>query len=602
MAFIDYNGDLALGFDMADTRGSGFRLASMPYYSVPAKPDDGGEHYAGNLVVDVSPDALGRFVVDFDRRLDASFIHTEEGTSQPTSPRVAMPVGEFFPAFITVSTGCCHGNGCSDLDLTSCLASGGTPVPACGGDCNGNGHNDACEVANGSVNDCNDNLVPDDCETDCNGNAVPDDCDLASGTSSDCNGNTVPDACDLADGTSLDCNGNDIPDECDIASGASGDCNFDGVPDECQPDEDCNNNTVRDICDIGAGTSEDCNFDLIPDDCQPDEDCNTNTIRDLCEIGAGTEPDCNGNLSIDACDIAGGGSLDDNADGVPDECCQSPTPIFVGPLKSRYLSLESVGTPGVRSAIRVTFVDNDAYPAINGQSLWVGPPRDDPDEDVSKPGQTFTAAGLSCAPHYHDWSTIDVLHVFGAEIVPESSYEVQLINEGCPDSLETNYSAPLAANTGRWGDMSPPFAGQDGSTQPDFGDIAACVRKFRAEGSRCGGISSGTLCASDADCGADICLPIAPIKAQAQLQPNVVHPDRAINFKDIAAAVQAFLGQPLIVALPDPGPCACPSNVICYAEPCLTDLDCTVGGGEDRIQYGICVNGFCADFCGRCAP
>ncbi len=53
---------------------------------------------------------------------------------------------------------------------------------------------------------------------DCNGNGVPDDCDIASGFSQDCNANAVPDECDIANGTSPDADGNGIPDECDIGA------------------------------------------------------------------------------------------------------------------------------------------------------------------------------------------------------------------------------------------------------------------------------------------------------------------------------------------------------------------------------------------------
>jgi hypothetical protein len=50
----------------------------------------------------------------------------------------------------------------------------------------------------------------------------------------DCNGNGFDDADDIANATSQDCNGNGIPDECDIASGTSFDANNNGVPDECE--------------------------------------------------------------------------------------------------------------------------------------------------------------------------------------------------------------------------------------------------------------------------------------------------------------------------------------------------------------------------------
>ncbi|MCC7292651.1 MAG: S8 family serine peptidase [Phycisphaerales bacterium] len=88
-------------------------------------------------------------------------------------------------------------------------------------DCNGNGIDDATDIANGTSQDCN-------------GNARPDECDLADGTSSDCNGNGTPDECDISGGSSADCNNNNVPDECDISGGTSQDANGNGIPDECE--------------------------------------------------------------------------------------------------------------------------------------------------------------------------------------------------------------------------------------------------------------------------------------------------------------------------------------------------------------------------------
>src|SRR5262244_3425522 len=59
--------------------------------------------------------------------------------------------------------------------------------------------------------DCNNNVVPDECETDCNTNGVPDVCDIREGTSQDCNGNLRPDECDFAAGNVADCNTNGVP-------------------------------------------------------------------------------------------------------------------------------------------------------------------------------------------------------------------------------------------------------------------------------------------------------------------------------------------------------------------------------------------------------
>ena len=41
-------------------------------------------------------------------------------------------------------------------------------------DCNGNGIDDACDIAAGDSLDLNANGRTDDCEYDCDGNAVPD--------------------------------------------------------------------------------------------------------------------------------------------------------------------------------------------------------------------------------------------------------------------------------------------------------------------------------------------------------------------------------------------------------------------------------------------
>ena len=129
-------------------------------------------------------------------------------------------------------------------------------------DCNNNGVDDGCDIANGTSNDDNANGVPDECEfTDCNNNGVADEDDIANGTSDDCNGNSVPDECDLAggDGT-VDCNDNGVIDECEKFD----DCNGNGIPDECEEFGDCNDNG-------------------IPDECEDLQDWDGNGVPDACE-------------------------------------------------------------------------------------------------------------------------------------------------------------------------------------------------------------------------------------------------------------------------------------------------------------------------------
>ena len=84
---------------------------------------------------------------------------------------------------------------------------------------------------------------------------------------------------------------------------------------------DCNDNGIPDSEDIAEGTSTDANDNSIPDECEREtNDCNGSGLNDACDILIGTGQDCNDNKIPDACDIAGGQSIDDDGNGVPDEC------------------------------------------------------------------------------------------------------------------------------------------------------------------------------------------------------------------------------------------------------------------------------------------
>ncbi|MGA1467851.1 MAG: hypothetical protein ACO38V_09430 [Phycisphaerales bacterium] len=69
-------------------------------------------------------------------------------------------------------------------------------------DCNGNGLDDLCEIADGSAADCDGSGVPDACEglRDCDGNGEPDACQIAADAMLDKNGDGVLDACNYAAG------------------------------------------------------------------------------------------------------------------------------------------------------------------------------------------------------------------------------------------------------------------------------------------------------------------------------------------------------------------------------------------------------------------
>jgi len=174
-------------------------------------------------------------------------------------------------------------------------------------DCNGNGVDDATDIASGTSQDCNHNFIPDECDLN------TEDPDGDGLVSADVNANGIPDECEP------DCNHNGLPDDWDISEYHSTDINSNGIPDECEPD--CNHNGHPDSYDIATSASNDCNSNGVPDECE--YDCNSNGVPDDCDIASETSQDCNGDGLPDECDIALGapfGSLDCNDNGVPDEC------------------------------------------------------------------------------------------------------------------------------------------------------------------------------------------------------------------------------------------------------------------------------------------
>jgi len=236
-------------------------------------------------------------------------------------------------------------------------------------------------------------------------------------------------------------------------------------------------------------------------------------------------------------------------------------------LASRYVTA-STQAAGVETAIAVTCVEVNGFPDQASRTLWVGPPSLEPEEDTSEPARTFRAARLQCDPYFRDWTTVGVIYIHGGEILPESTYEITEYQAGPADTLGPAIGTPITARTGVYGDVAPLYAGIGIPAQPDFNDISGVVEKFLAN-------------------------PTAPIKAQAQLQPNVPLPMRSVDFRDISAAVSAFVGEAYADLNGITGPCTCPSAVTCGATSCTGDLDCGAG---------FCIDGFCTDACGRCTP
>ncbi len=213
---------------------------------------------------------------------------------------------------------------------------------------------------------------------------------------------------------------------------------------------------------------------------------------------------------------------------VPDaSLTEPPAPLTADPSgidNNRYLSF-SAGDGTEPELIRVTLVDVPGFADFNGEKRWAGTPAEFPDEGLG----TFVAAELQCdMPDAADFSSFDLISVYGAEIVPGSTYHVQRASADCPASLDDDdcFSEPLVVTTGKWGDVAAPFGGNG---QPDFTDIASLVDKFQS-------------------------LPSGPPKARAQLQPNIARPISPIDFSDIAADIDAFSG----ASYAFDGPMSCP--------------------------------------------
>lgn len=213
-----------------------------------------------------------------------------------------------------------------------------------------------------------------------------------------------------------------------------------------------------------------------------------------------------------------------HCDGV--ECIQMD-PVQTDPmdtLKSRFISFVP-GNTGANTAIRVTMTQLDQFEDQNGDVRWVGSPVEY--QESSAPGPAFLASQLQCEPHFQDWGSIDILHVYGMGIVPSSRYDVQTVSDLCGTYAEEVYSSPVTLYTGVWGDVVTPFATPE-LVQPSIADVLSVVDKWM-----------GTL---------------DPVKAHSQLQPNLVNPSQSVGIADVLRDVDAWLGSPY----PFAGPTTCP--------------------------------------------
>lgn len=262
---------------------------------------------------------------------------------------------------------------------------------------------------------------------------------------------------------------------------------------------DCNRNQIDDTDDIASSTSQDCNGNGLPDECE----------RDACGPTGPVVGD-------DTCQTAG-------ADlGTP---CRShsdcPVPGSACGNKNRYISFGPINAAIAGGAsIQVEVLSMPQFPSMVGDIYYAGPEQSIP----NSPNAALRGAPLQCTAHAQTWTT-GLLHVFGAIIVPGSTYGVRMCD---PSGVQCD--GELLVATAKWGDVVRPFGGV---SQPNFGDINSIVQKFSN-------------------------LASAPSMARADLvgagNPGAANtPNQVANFADISSDVSAFSGFPYPYTVP-----ACP--------------------------------------------
>jgi len=176
-------------------------------------------------------------------------------------------------------------------------------------------------------------------------------------------------------------------------------------------------------------------------------------------------------------------------------------------------------------------------------------------------GTPFEASTLQCAPYYHDWSTVDLLHVTGEAIVPSSTYGVEILAASCLDNEEqcADISGAVLMETSRWGDIVDETGASDSGALPDFIDISELVNKFR-----------------DA--------PDAPEKPLAMLvgdaEKGLIDPRPEVGFSHVSGVVDSFRGLPYPHK---PGKCSNNSTM-----GCISDGDCSAAAGQPQALCVLC--------------
>ena len=166
------------------------------------------------------------------------------------------------------------------------------------------------------------------------------------------------------------------------------------------------------------------------------------------------------------------------------------------------------------------------FTAFEVEVGWLGPPQSFEERPFNRP--PFWGSQLQCTPHFMDWKGLPgIVHIYGAEVIPSSKYEIQFADDTCADLADPLcYNEVMKVRTARWGDTTTPYADY-ASSQPNFVDINAVLQTFMASQSSVG-------------------------LARAQLRSNVASPvSNLLNFQTINLDVGAFQGKPYPFAGPE---------------------------------------------------
>ena len=208
------------------TEGDDLDLSDLPFSETPviASVEAAGDLEAANefLIFDWNG---GTFATAFGKNGPAESCWVSTDTFE-IAPRIWNDTGENGDRILTVSAS-------SPVDPAACEDSNFAitfeiQATAPYHDCNQNGIDDDCEIADGLALDVDGDRTPDECQPDCDRDGRPDAWTIFEGLVPDCNANGVPDSCDILSGEVVDADGNGIPDVCELACQDNGDLDGDG--------------------------------------------------------------------------------------------------------------------------------------------------------------------------------------------------------------------------------------------------------------------------------------------------------------------------------------------------------------------------------------